>query len=641
MSWLYSPLLPGAAQQLGGNTPPSVVLNSPADASSDTDTTPTLDFTGTDAEGNDARYEVQIDTRNDFVEDISVGNMSNGGVIASQSSETFSHNNNGEDVIVLVAIRDTETADTVTGVTYGGEAMTQDKAVLLEDDDSGADLRVYAYRKQGALTGANDVVISFSGSVDHGAAFAVSLSGLAQSGQPDATASDSDLTYGQDPDGAITTVAAKTIVLDVLYHKGDNLVVGGGQTEIGNLSPNGSGDKAAASYKIVSSAGSQSMNWSASSNDDWLQALVSYKARSVLLKKVSGTDSGFANPDNGGDTDPFNSGENIQYTVQAGDALAVGTYYWRVRAIDPSGSNGYGAWSSVRSFEVTSGGSGGTATPSVATMAMSIIAPAIVAGASIAATVLGAVFSIPPPVPSGGASIAPAVQSAAFSIQVPTVVGGANATPSVAEATFSVQAPTLSGGGVATPSVAEASFSAPTASASGGSSGNAEATPSVAMASFTLQNPAVSGGASTVASVLELTLNTQNPVPSGGGVVAPSVLTATFSIPIPTPSGGGEVLPVIAEATFSMPGGVAVGGATVAPAVLVATLEAPSAVASGVIIAYPDTAVLTFSALTPTSVIGGATAYPQVAVIGHYDLIYLIESDRYALRITGNMYLEL
>ena len=339
------------------NASPSVALNSPADAGTTSDTTPTLDFTGTDAEGNDIRYEVQIDMRNDFVEDISIGNMSNGGVIASQSSETFSHNNNGEDVIVLVALRDTETADTVTGVTYGGEAMTQDKAVLLEDDDSGADLRVYVYRKQGALTGANNVVVSFSGSVDHGAAFAVSLSGLAQSGQPDATASDSDLTYGQDPDGAITTVATKTIVFDVLYHKGDNLVVGGGQTEIGNLSPNGSGDKVAASYKIVSSAGSQSMNWSASSNDDWLQALVSYEARSILLKKVSGTDSGFANPDNGGDTDPFNSGENIQYTVQAGDALAVGTYYWRVRAIDPSGSNSYGAWSSIRSFEVTSGGS--------------------------------------------------------------------------------------------------------------------------------------------------------------------------------------------------------------------------------------------------------------------------------------------
>lgn len=67
-------------------------------------------------------------------------------------------------------------------------------------------------------------------------------------------------------------------------------------------------------------------------------------------------DDGFVNPDTGGDLSPFNSGENIQFTVQAGDALAAGTYYWRVRAKDPSGTNTYGAWSSTRSFTITSGG---------------------------------------------------------------------------------------------------------------------------------------------------------------------------------------------------------------------------------------------------------------------------------------------
>ena len=48
------------------STPPTVALNSPADASSDSDTTPTLDFTGTDADGNDVRYQVQINTDNTF-----------------------------------------------------------------------------------------------------------------------------------------------------------------------------------------------------------------------------------------------------------------------------------------------------------------------------------------------------------------------------------------------------------------------------------------------------------------------------------------------------------------------------------------------------------------------------------------------
>ena len=77
---------------------------------------------------------------------------------------------------------------------------------------------------------------------------------------------------------------------------------------------------------------------------------------SIVIDDVSETDAGFVNPDTGGDTHPFNSGENIQFTVQAGDALAAGTYYWRVRGLDPTGSNTYGAWSSTRSFEVTGGG---------------------------------------------------------------------------------------------------------------------------------------------------------------------------------------------------------------------------------------------------------------------------------------------
>ena len=48
------------------NYPPTVALNSPADASSTSDTTPDFTFTGTDTEGNDITYEIQIDTVNTF-----------------------------------------------------------------------------------------------------------------------------------------------------------------------------------------------------------------------------------------------------------------------------------------------------------------------------------------------------------------------------------------------------------------------------------------------------------------------------------------------------------------------------------------------------------------------------------------------
>lgn len=72
-----------------------------------------------------------------------------------------------------------------------------------------------------------------------------------------------------------------------------------------------------------------------------------------LLGKISGTDAGFLNTVSGGDTDPFNSGEKASYTVQAGDALADGTWYWRARALDPNGGNTWSAWATARTFTVT------------------------------------------------------------------------------------------------------------------------------------------------------------------------------------------------------------------------------------------------------------------------------------------------
>lgn len=72
----------------------------------------------------------------------------------------------------------------------------------------------------------------------------------------------------------------------------------------------------------------------------------------VLLDKVSGTDTGFVNQDDGGDTDPFTDGDQIGFTVQAGDALSDGVYYWRVRVSDPAGSNTWSDWSTTRTFTV-------------------------------------------------------------------------------------------------------------------------------------------------------------------------------------------------------------------------------------------------------------------------------------------------
>jgi|GEM_PF-1757711 len=67
--------------------------------------------------------------------------------------------------------------------------------------------------------------------------------------------------------------------------------------------------------------------------------------------KTSDADAGFVDITDGGDTDPFDSGNTISYTFQS--ALTDGTtYFYRVKAKDPTGSNTYSSWSSTRSLTI-------------------------------------------------------------------------------------------------------------------------------------------------------------------------------------------------------------------------------------------------------------------------------------------------
>ncbi len=69
--------------------------------------------------------------------------------------------------------------------------------------------------------------------------------------------------------------------------------------------------------------------------------------------RTSGVSSGFTNIDNGGNFDPFDSGDVVQFKVQPGDALTNNTtYWWRVRAKDTTGDDQYSFWTDERSFTV-------------------------------------------------------------------------------------------------------------------------------------------------------------------------------------------------------------------------------------------------------------------------------------------------
>lgn len=72
--------------------------------------------------------------------------------------------------------------------------------------------------------------------------------------------------------------------------------------------------------------------------------------------RTSDTAGGFTNIDSAVDTDPFISGDTIQFTVQPADALTASTtYWWRVRAKDTTGADAYSFWTEPRSFTVIPG----------------------------------------------------------------------------------------------------------------------------------------------------------------------------------------------------------------------------------------------------------------------------------------------
>lgn len=53
------------------------------------------------------------------------------------------------------------------------------------------------------------------------------------------------------------------------------------------------------------------------------------------------------------DKDPYTNGERIRFSLPVSLALSNGTtYYWRVRGLDPSGSNEWGEWSVIQSLTV-------------------------------------------------------------------------------------------------------------------------------------------------------------------------------------------------------------------------------------------------------------------------------------------------
>lgn len=133
------------------------------------------------------------------------------------TSLTYSHTCTGSNRGLVVFLNNNTGSATITGVTYNGVAMTQ----LHAFQNSDANTYLYSFYLLNPASGANNIVVSANTSTNMNA-ISMSFTGVAQSGQPDASGTvTAAVAPGAGQTKAITTVAANSWMMAFCHGAGD------------------------------------------------------------------------------------------------------------------------------------------------------------------------------------------------------------------------------------------------------------------------------------------------------------------------------------------------------------------------------------------------------------------------------------
>lgn len=338
------------------NTSPSVTLSSPADTGSTSDTTPDLVFMGTDADADDIRYQIQIDTVNTF-------DSQSPGVPTVSAATTTSFTTSVTSMPVnLPSVSSGELLIAAVGVRNAGTWTPPSGWTLLAEQAGGGSVGETGvwYRIADGTEGATATWTA--GTATTAAWHVRKVTNWHGTTPPEYTSTNGDAVSVDPPSITPSWGGTDTAFIVFAGSSADSMTFSGAPTNYSDLSSTtassgGGASNMGSATRATSSTTENPSAFTTSTNRWWAAFTIAVRPAASgggsLIDATSGTDAGFSGtPDN---TDPFASGQQVTYTVQS--ALAVDTYYWRVRGLDPSGSNTYGAWSSTRSFDVTSGGS--------------------------------------------------------------------------------------------------------------------------------------------------------------------------------------------------------------------------------------------------------------------------------------------
>lgn len=315
------------------NSTPTITLDTP-DEYLTSDTTPTLSFTGYDLEYDDLVYNIQIDASPDFDSDNSGTLMSddfNDNSIDTNKWDYYNGSTYVAEADQVLKINSTA-FNRYDGLVSKNTYDLTSKSVTVEMADPG-DLSINNYET---------FPLNATVNTDNYVGF---------------TLSDSSLKADRMVSGSLTSIASTTFNhsnmrwLRIAEESGSTYWQYSADNANWNNLASASNPINMTSVKADMIAG----NWSSGASQFTALQLDNFYiggALGPLIDRDSETDAGFVNLDTPADTNPFNADETIDYTVQAGDELALGTYYWRVRVMDPNGSGQWSSWSATRSFTI-------------------------------------------------------------------------------------------------------------------------------------------------------------------------------------------------------------------------------------------------------------------------------------------------
>jgi hypothetical protein len=200
-------------------------------------------------------------------------------LVVTASSETFSHTNNGNTVLVgLYHFVAGNNGDLVSGITYAGAAMTRLGTVTVNANE-----RCYLYIKTDAAAGANNVVVSYTTNVI-AETHAISVSS-AGSSQPDASSTNSGTSSTWT--GNVTTIADKAYMIMFARGQANASSMGSGTTNR-SITGNGGGvhnpnNGFCDSGAVITPAGSNTLTVNASSSDAWATISCSLSPQSTTV----------------------------------------------------------------------------------------------------------------------------------------------------------------------------------------------------------------------------------------------------------------------------------------------------------------------------------------------------------------------